>query len=511
MTNIKKILASLTIFAAIMTVALLIVSAGSSDITVELSKSQIEGQAKVVSDDAAANGSFVEFGNDNAAAYQQHLNRIKQQPWRNTNEDDSVTLKWSMQQLDADIDNLLQQSRTDYDDGGFAEQYVSDAPPYPWRVTNAGNAAMRTGCEFSHFAYDDPIIFPGQPEAAHLHMFFGNTDVNAYTTYDSLLNSGGGTCNGAELNRTGYWVPAMFDGKGSVVIPDFLNIYYKNDNIASQNDKSKVPERVLAEPYPVAAEDTWISDDYEGARVKNFEGVQIVTRETQLDQQKRGHQLWKCIWENGSTEGMPSSTALHIDVKCPDQPKNGNKPYLEMNVYFPTCWNGQDPSDWESDNVGLPAGGFYWRDCKKAGYDQQFTGIQYRIRYEVLPGDDTRNWFISSDVSPETLTKTVKNGSSTHGDWWGAWNPTVNQLWIDNCGNELNTACGYGYLDGKPLDTSPNGPTLKYREKYQGKTMRIPTTDIYNSLCSKKNIITQDTQAAYCRPGNHDSSSHSHN
>ena len=64
---------------------------------------------------------------------------------------------------------------------------------------------FRVACEFSHFSYDDPLIYPGKPGAAHLHMYFGNTHVNAFSTYDSLINSGSSTCNGQELNRTGYW------------------------------------------------------------------------------------------------------------------------------------------------------------------------------------------------------------------------------------------------------------------------------------------------------------------
>ena len=49
-------------------------------------------------------------------------------------------------------------------------------------------------CLYSHAAADDPIVYPGQPGHSHLHMFFGNTEVDAFTTVESLRN-GDTTCD----------------------------------------------------------------------------------------------------------------------------------------------------------------------------------------------------------------------------------------------------------------------------------------------------------------------------
>ena len=97
---------------------------------------------------------------------------------------------------------------------------------------------FRAACQYSHFAYDDPIIFPGEPGRSHLHMFFGNTEADAYSTVDSLLRSGGGTCSGFELNRSAYWTPALLDGKGNAVVPERIILYYK----------TKQPENVARMP-----------------------------------------------------------------------------------------------------------------------------------------------------------------------------------------------------------------------------------------------------------------------
>jgi hypothetical protein len=54
--------------------------------------------------------------------------------------------------------------------------------------------AFRTVCDYSHMNYDDPIVYPGQPGRAHLHTYFGNTLVNAFSTVNSVATTGNSTC-----------------------------------------------------------------------------------------------------------------------------------------------------------------------------------------------------------------------------------------------------------------------------------------------------------------------------
>ena len=86
-------------------------------------------------------------------------------------------------------------------------------------------------CKFSHTADDDPIVFPGQSGKSHLHMFIGNTGANANSTYQSLRTTGGSTCDNQgqsfAINRSSYWTPAMMDGAGDAVLPDYVLVYYK--------------------------------------------------------------------------------------------------------------------------------------------------------------------------------------------------------------------------------------------------------------------------------------------
>lgn len=82
---------------------------------------------------------------------------------------------------------------------------VSPSPVEP----NSWRGIFRINCDFAHSSYDDPIVYPGQNDAAHLHRFYGNTVVDENTTMASLYTEGESTCQGNLLNLSSYWVPAL--------------------------------------------------------------------------------------------------------------------------------------------------------------------------------------------------------------------------------------------------------------------------------------------------------------
>ena len=93
--------------------------------------------------------------------------------------------------------------------------------------TSRPNHGVRIYCTPSHFANDDPVIFPNQAGQSHLHLFWGNTEANASSTPSSLLNSGNSTCEGGINVRSSYWAPAVLNGNGEAVLPASSWIYYK--------------------------------------------------------------------------------------------------------------------------------------------------------------------------------------------------------------------------------------------------------------------------------------------
>jgi hypothetical protein len=151
-------------------------------------------------------------------------------------------------------------------------------------------------------------------------MFIGNTDTNAYSTYDTILNSGGSTCNGGELNRTAYWVPAMFDGKGNIVAPTRIGFYYKTEGTAGIG---KVPY------YP--------------------EGLRMIADRHNNTQGNLDASTFRC---NNMFNGAKSDPSATIPT-CFSPPKNGAfVGALEMLIQFDYCWNGKTDTidDWEANS-----------------------------------------------------------------------------------------------------------------------------------------------------------------
>jgi len=109
-----------------------------------------------------------------------------------------------------------------------------------------------SGCAYSHSRPDDPIVFPGQPGASHLHDFFANTTTSATST-EASLRVGGTTCR-RRLDTAAYWAPALTDG-GRTVRPSRVAAYYQP---AGKDPASIRPFpadlRMVAGPGPGSAE-----------------------------------------------------------------------------------------------------------------------------------------------------------------------------------------------------------------------------------------------------------------
>ncbi|MEM7341095.1 MAG: DUF1996 domain-containing protein [Actinomycetota bacterium] len=348
----------------------------------------------------------------------------------------------------------------------------------------AEGGQFRAGCEFSHFAYDDPLVAPGHPGGSHLHMFFGNTDVNAHSTYETLSNSGSSTCNGQELNRTGYWVPAMFDAAGNIRVPERVVVYYKGEG-RSQG---------ASEPYPP-------------------EAAMIATENLNTRSWDRGGAAGKFSFVcsdqwSGTAEPQADTIPVCDGDRFFDLYGVTDRPHvvLEMNVKFPQCWSGDDPANWASSYAVPEIGDWYGSQCPDS-HPVNLPNLEYFVNYRVDVGETTDGWYLSSDIDPTTFELAGEPGHSTHGDWWGGWHPEINQTWIDECVNvraEPVSGCGFGYLsDGGPDPQNPfDGPALAVRPQYEG-PHKVPFTLVYGELCQPHTdrVATQPQEAAHCVVG----------
>ncbi|MEM8925684.1 MAG: DUF1996 domain-containing protein, partial [Actinomycetota bacterium] len=182
-----------------------------------------------------------------------------------------------------------------------------------------------------------------------------------------------------------------------------------------------------------------------------------------------------------------------------------SNPYsvLEVNIKFPQCWNGQDPTN--PANFRHPSeGGWYFSYCT-GDYNRTLVNLEYFVNYRLDIDETTEDWYLASDVSPADRTLAHTPGSTNHGDWWSGWHDQTNQMFIDNCVNHsvpgVASGCGFGYLtDGGPDSANPYpGPALKLREQYTG-PQKVSAVALHGELCPDGPAIGAAIEAAYCTP-----------
>jgi hypothetical protein len=262
--------------------------------------------------------------------------------------------------------------------------------------------AFRTGCNFSHMAFDDPIVFPNQPGRSHLHTFFGNTGTNAYTTAKSIANSGNSTCRGGTANRTAYWVPSMIDTtNGSPIKPQQSAFYYKTGY------KGVKPRDVR--PLP--------------------QGLRMIAGDPK-NATPSGPFSFNCKASESSTPAIK------------EMPNCAAGEELWQTITFPQCWDGVnlDSPDHKSHMA-------YAKNGCPATHPVALPEITFRVIYLVPETNATRRWRLSSD----TYDRRLPAGYSSHGDWFNGWKPEVNNAWTKFC-NQASMDCHSHLLgDGRKI------------------------------------------------------------
>ena len=299
------------------------------------------------------------------------------------------------------------------DDGLLESNYLST-------VSLASSAApdvvgaFRFLCPPSHISYDDPIVHPGQPGAnEHLHIFFGNTETDAHSTFQSLRTSGDSTCRNM-LNRSAYWQPAMLGkntaGQEVVIVEDYTNFYYKR---RPANDPA-------AEGIPAALP--------RGLKFV-FGGMEHPAR-------------FKCLTSDGNhnvTDWLPTlQQALSLCAA-------GQK--IDMIQTTPECWDGKnlDSADHRSHLTFLLRDKNSGKEFCPTTHPYLLPRLTFQRIFTIRSDDVTTTWRLSSDMPGD------EPGSMAHADYIMAWNDDVHDRWMGACINKLLN-CSDGNLgDGAKL------------------------------------------------------------
>ena len=86
----------------------------------------------------------------------------------------------------------------------FAAPALKIRPSVKRGLALAASTGWIVSCNYSHSLSDDPIVFPRQAGASHLHDFVGGRSTDAFSTGSTLI-SGGTTC-AMPADKSGYWV-----------------------------------------------------------------------------------------------------------------------------------------------------------------------------------------------------------------------------------------------------------------------------------------------------------------
>lgn len=308
---------------------------------------------------------------------------------------------------------------------------------FPGETT--GETSFRLFCEESRLAYDDPILYPGEPGVSHLHQFYGNPAVDAHSTWTSLVTAANDettyadsdfTCSGKRLNGSAYWHPAVLrDMDGNEATTDDL--------------KAIAPEYAVV--YYKGFEGTL---DYTVGFPRGFSMVWGFNPTTGQD--KYGtFKGWSC--GSGALYKYLADAEGNATFNCP------TTSMIRMYFQAPRCWNGTQ--------LSTPNGRDHLSDLGKDGAasGQCPASHPYRIpKFELIVWfthngvNDYKEWYFSSDRMPGYPR--FRNGETGHTDWLGGWNDTFFKLWQDLCVGLLNgdgKSCSDGQIgDGRKLDQS---------------------------------------------------------
>ena len=272
------------------------------------------------------------------------------------------------------------------------------SPVFTPNLSDSG--AFREPCMFSHMNFDDPIAYPGQPGKSHLHVFMGNSAADASSTGDSMVSTGGSTCTGGTLNRSGYWQPAMVDIRtGQPIVPRDGSMYYKVSYF-------NVP----------------------AASIRAFpKGLRMIAGDASLTTNAGGMAHFACM-TNGSWQNTIPNCAL------------GDT--LMANVTFPQCWDGINLDS--PDHKSHMAYGVAGQGCP-SDHPVALPEISIRFDYMVTDANTSTNWRLSSD------NYAGPGGYSLHADWYNGWDAATNQEFVTNCLNASMDCHDYLLGDGRIL------------------------------------------------------------
>ena len=236
-------------------------------------------------------------------------------------------------------------------------------------------------------------------EKTHLHVFFGNPSTNSYSTIESLSNIQTTSCDGINVNKSAYWVPALIDSFGNRIRYIDPLFYYKTGYHVPARDIIPPPNglKIIA-----------------GNALSNYPQNEDIAK-------------FRCITGNRQPPGLIGDPLDHINF-IPNCPIND---LLEIRIVFPQCWDGKSLSggDFKSHMAYL----WLFLPILALVDVRKHIHFRYQKYHIILPFMSLMrrvpqlNWRFSSDAK-----NTDFGGVSIHVSING-WEPSIINSIVENC------------------------------------------------------------------------------
>jgi Domain of unknown function (DUF1996)/F5/8 type C domain len=254
----------------------------------------------------------------------------------------------------------------------LADPQVTGVVPSTANPPHAYFHEFQANCSVTRDLPDDPIVYFGQPGASHQHTFMGNTTTNASSTLTSL-QAGGTSCR-APGDRSGYWMPSMYNGSQAVTPVGPQVIYYKTNLIDYTSVRPFPPGLRFVVGSPTANAAEFLAASVEG---------------------------WECGESFHNSDFPPT---------CPAGTQ------LNVRYQAPSCWDGKylDTPDHKS-HMAYPVNG----RCTTQ-HPVALPMIEFKMAFPV-----------SGDLSAVRLAS--GRGFSFHYDFFNAWDPATQAALVNHC------------------------------------------------------------------------------
>ena len=269
--------------------------------------------------------------------------------------------------------------------------------------SQAASSGWLLKCGLARSLPDDPIVHPGMRGMSHLHDFFGNTSIDATSTYQSM-RAGGTTCPAGDT--AGYWTPALLRN-GVRVSPAGQGVreqvYFRANNLAAGTH---------IEPFPP--------------------DLRMIAGNSRAKSPSENPKLGREIYW-GCSDNSGSGKAVAPSASCPTG-------IVALHVGFPNCWDGVLTHADDTPHLRYPSGG----KCPP-GFGRALPRLILRTEYPV--GASTGMTMLSSGP-----TFTI------HADFWNTWDQAKLQTLVDTClnaGKSCGTFTGSGGTTSSPTSSSP--------------------------------------------------------